>query len=79
MNRMLPRCSSHNGKRRLGTRKQPFLVVLSTERENQYSLFVKLKEMTVDSGENIEIFLISMLSCPKTGNRIRMVYPSTIS
>ncbi|MDM8292073.1 transposase [Faecalicoccus pleomorphus] len=47
---------SHNGKRRLGTRKQPFLVVLSTERENQYSLFVKLKEMTVDSGENIEHF-----------------------
>lgn len=40
----------------MGTHKQPFLVVLSTERKNQYSLFVKLKEMTVDSGENIEIF-----------------------
>lgn len=40
----------------MGTRKRPFLVVLSTERENQYSLFVKLKEMTVDSRENIESF-----------------------
>lgn len=40
----------------MGTHKQPFLVVLSTEQENQYPLFVKLKEMTVDSGENIENF-----------------------
>ena len=46
--------SSHKGKRGLRTDKQAFLVVLSTEQENQYPLFVKLKELAVDLGENIK-------------------------
>ena len=40
---------SHNGKRGLGTDKQPFLIVLSTEQENQYPRFVKMQEVTTDS------------------------------
>ena len=46
--------SSHKGKRGLRTDKQAFLVVLSTEQENQYHLFVKLKELAVDLGKNIK-------------------------
>lgn len=56
---------SHNGKRGRGTDKQPFLVVLSTEQENQYPLFVKLKEMTVDSGENIEKYFDQYVVMPQ--------------
>ena len=40
---------SHNGKRGLGTDKQPFLIVLSTEQKNQYPRFVKMQEVTTDS------------------------------
>lgn len=47
---------SHNGKRGLGTDKQPFLVVLSTEQENQYPLYIKLHEVTSDSGNLIQEF-----------------------
>ena len=32
--------SSHNGKRGIGTDKQPFLIVLATEQENPYPRFV---------------------------------------
>ena len=56
---------SHNGKRGRGTDKQPFLVVLSTEQENQYPIFVKLKEMTVDSGENIEKYFDQYVVMPQ--------------
>lgn len=44
---------SHNGKRGLGTDKQSFLVVLSTEQENQYPLYIKLHEVSSDSGNLI--------------------------
>lgn len=47
---------SHNGKRGLGTDKQPFLVVLSTEQENQYPLYIKLHEVSSDSGNLIQEF-----------------------
>ena len=46
--------SSHNGKRGLGTEKQPFLIVLSTEQENQYPRFVKMQEVTTDSSNIIK-------------------------
>ena len=45
---------SHNGKRGLGTDKQPFLIVLSTEQENQYPRFVKMQEVTTDSSNIIK-------------------------
>ena len=47
---------SHNGKRGLGTDKQPFLVVLSTEQENKYPLYIKLHEVSSDSGNIIQAF-----------------------
>ena len=45
---------SHNGKRGLGTDKQPFLIVFSTEQENQYPRFVKMQEVTTDSSNIIK-------------------------
>lgn len=33
---------SHNGNLELGSDKQPFLIVFSAERENQYPRFVKM-------------------------------------
>ena len=45
---------SHNGKRGLGTDKQPFLIVLSTEQKNQYPRFVKMQEVTTDSSNIIK-------------------------
>ena len=45
---------SHNGKWGLGTDKQPFLIVLSTEQENQYPRFVKMQEVTTDSSNIIK-------------------------
>lgn len=47
---------SHNEKRGLGTDKQPLLVVLSTEQENQYPLYIKLHEVSSDSGILIQEF-----------------------
>ena len=35
---------SHNGKRGLGTDKQPFLIVLSTEQENQYPCLLRCRK-----------------------------------
>lgn len=35
--------SSYNGNLELGHNKQPFLIVLATEQENQYPCFVKLQ------------------------------------
>lgn len=54
---------SHNGKRGLGTDKQPFLVVLSTEQENQYPLYIKLHEVTSDSGNLIQEFFDQYVKC----------------
>ena len=45
---------SHNGKRGLGTDKQPFLIVLSTEQENQYPCFVKMQEVATDSSKIVQ-------------------------
>lgn len=45
---------SHNGKRSLGTDKQPFLIVLSTEQENQYPCFVKMQEVATDSSKIVQ-------------------------
>lgn len=45
---------SHNGKRGLVTDKQPFLIVLSTEQENQYPRFVKMQEVATDSSNIIK-------------------------
>ena len=45
---------SHNGKRGLGTDKQPFLILLSTEQKNQYPRFVKMQEVTTDSSNIIK-------------------------
>lgn len=42
------------GKQGMGTEKQAFLVVLSTNQENQYPKFVKLIEVNKDSGEEIK-------------------------
>lgn len=44
---------SHNGKRGLGTDKQPFLLILSTEQDNQYPCFIKVHEVMTDSSEVI--------------------------
>lgn len=43
---------SHNRKRGLGIDKQPFTVVISTEQENEYPLYIKLHEVSSDS-ENV--------------------------
>lgn len=48
--------SPSKGKRGLGTEKQPFLIVLSTERENEYPKYVKMREITVDNGTAISEF-----------------------
>lgn len=45
---------SHNGKRGLGTDKQPFLIVLATEQENQYPRFVKMQEVATDSSKIVQ-------------------------
>lgn len=45
---------SHNGKRGLGTDKQPFLIVLETEQENQYPHFVKMQEVATDSSKIVQ-------------------------
>lgn len=45
---------SHNGKRGLGTDKQPFLIVLSTEQENQYPRFIKMQEVATDSSKIVQ-------------------------
>lgn len=45
---------SHNGKRGLGTDKQPFLIVLSTEQENQYPCFIKMQEVATDSSKIVQ-------------------------
>ena len=48
---------SHNGKRGLGTDKQPFLIVLSTEQEKQYPYFEKIQELTTDSNKIVQDIL----------------------
>ena len=45
---------AHNGKRGLCTDKQPFLIVLSTEQENQYPCFVKMQEVATDSSKIVQ-------------------------
>ena len=47
---------SKNGKRGLGTDKQPFLIVLATQQENQYPSYVKIKEIDKDTGMIIKDF-----------------------
>lgn len=42
-----------DGKRGMGTEKQPFLIVLSTERENQYPQYVKMQEIEKDQSDLI--------------------------
>lgn len=41
---------SKNGKRGSGTDKQPFLIVLATQQDNQYPSYVKIKEIDKDNG-----------------------------
>ena len=48
--------SSKNGKRGLGTDKQPFLIVLATQQENQYPSYIKIKETDKDTGMIIKNF-----------------------
>ena len=45
---------THNGKRGLCTDKQPFLIVVSTEQENQYPRFVKMQEVATDSSKIVQ-------------------------
>lgn len=47
---------SGNGKRGMGTEKQPFLIVLATRAEGEYPTFVKLKEIESDRGDIIKGF-----------------------
>ena len=42
------------GKQGMGTDKQAFLVILSTHKEHEYPMYVKLIEIEKDSGANIE-------------------------
>ena len=56
---------SHNGKRGLGTDKQAFLIVLSTEQENQYPKYIKLKEIKTDNSNVIENFFKSYVYMSK--------------
>lgn len=58
--------SPSEGKRGLGTSKQPCLVVLSTDRKNQYPRYIKLKEIPVDSSENIIPFFKKYVVIDKT-------------
>lgn len=50
-----------SGKAGMGTDKQPYLAVLSTKQENQYPLYIKLKEIDSDQGEIIHDFFKSMV------------------
>ena len=59
---------SKNGKRDLGTEKQAYLIVLSTQRENQYPQYIKLKEIEVDGGKQIEEYFNTYVKMSK--NRI---------
>lgn len=45
----------------MGTDKQPYLAVLSTKQENQYSLYFKFKEIDSDKGEIIYDFFKFMV------------------
>ena len=44
------------GKRGMGTDKQPFLIVLSTGRENEYPKYIKMQEIEKDRSDLIEGF-----------------------
>ena len=61
--------SFHNEKRGLGTDKHPFLVVLSTEQENKYPLYIKLHEVSSDSENIIQAFFNQ---CVKLSNERKL-------
>lgn len=54
------------GKQGMSTNKQAYLAVLSTDQENQYPKYIKLKEVDRDNGENIKRFFNDYVKMDKT-------------